>query len=39
VLWPVLREIAALDGETRLERRYHKFRNMGRLGVDFVDEG
>ena len=39
VLWPVLREVSALDGETRLERRYHKFRNMGRLGVDFVDEG
>ena len=34
----VLREVSALDGETRLARRYDKFRNMGRLGVDFVDE-
>ena len=24
---------------TRLDRRYQKFRNMGRLGIDFVDEG
>jgi len=24
---------------TRFERRYDKFRNMGRLGVDFTDEG
>ena len=35
----VLREVRAVDGETRLSRRYEKFRNMGRLGVDFVDEG
>ena len=35
----VLREVRAVDGETRLARRYEKFRNMGRLGVDFVDEG
>jgi acetyl-CoA carboxylase carboxyl transferase subunit alpha len=33
-----LAEIAALDRETRLARRYDKFRNMGRLGVEFVDE-
>jgi acetyl-CoA carboxylase carboxyl transferase subunit alpha len=33
-----LSEIAALDRETRLARRYDKFRNMGRLGVEFVDE-
>jgi acetyl-CoA carboxylase carboxyl transferase subunit alpha len=33
-----LGEIAALDRETRLARRYDKFRNMGRLGVEFVDE-
>ena len=39
VLGRVLGEVGALDGEARLERRYHKFRNMGRLGVDFVDEG
>jgi len=35
----VLREVRMLDGETRLARRYEKFRSMGRLGVDFVDEG
>jgi len=35
----VLREVRMLDGETRLARRYEKFRSMGRLGVYFVDEG
>ena len=35
----VLSELSALDRETRLARRYAKFRNMGRLGTDFVDEG
>jgi hypothetical protein len=35
----VLRDVRALDPEVRLARRYDKFRNMGRLGVDFVDEG
>jgi len=39
VLAEVLGEVAAQDSETRLARRYDKFRNMGRLGVDFVDEG
>lgn len=39
VLERVLAEVSALDRETRLARRYDKFRNMGRLGVDFVDEG
>jgi len=39
VLWQVLCEVSALDTETRLARRYGKFRNMGRLGVDFVDQG
>ena len=33
-----LGEIKALDSETRLARRYDKFRGMGRLGIDFVDE-
>jgi acetyl-CoA carboxylase carboxyl transferase subunit alpha len=33
-----LTEISALDGPTRLDLRYEKFRRMGRLGVDFVDE-
>jgi acetyl-CoA carboxylase carboxyl transferase subunit alpha len=35
----VLAGITALDSDTRLSRRYDKFRNMGRLGIDFVDEG
>ena len=35
----VLAEVSALDSATRLELRYQKFRNMGRLGIDFVDEG
>jgi acetyl-CoA carboxylase carboxyl transferase subunit alpha len=39
VLAEVLRDVSALDSETRLARRYDKFRNMGRIGVDFVDEG
>jgi acetyl-CoA carboxylase carboxyl transferase subunit alpha len=39
VLETVLAEVSALDGETRLARRYDKFRNMGRLGVDFADQG
>src|SRR5438477_4952785 len=37
VLERVLAEVNALDPQTRLARRYDKFRNMGRLGVDFVD--
>ena len=32
-----LAEISAWSSEERLARRYDKFRNMGRLGVDFVD--
>jgi acetyl-CoA carboxylase carboxyl transferase subunit alpha len=39
VLTRVLGELAGTPPETRLARRYEKFRNMGRLGVDFVDEG
>src|SRR5437870_7407558 len=39
VLDEVLAEIVALDSQTRLQRRYEKFRNMGRAGIDFVDEG
>jgi acetyl-CoA carboxylase carboxyl transferase subunit alpha len=39
VLDEVLREVSALESEVRLTRRYEKSRNMGRLGVDFVDEG
>src|SRR5438552_11074806 len=33
-----LNAVVALDSKTRLERRYDKFRNMGRAGVDFIDE-
>jgi acetyl-CoA carboxylase carboxyl transferase subunit alpha len=38
VLSRVLSEVSAIDSETRLARRYDKFRNMGRLGIDFVEE-
>jgi acetyl-CoA carboxylase carboxyl transferase subunit alpha len=38
VLNRVLSEVSAIDSETRLARRYDKFRNMGRLGIDFVEE-
>jgi len=37
VLDRTLTEVAGLDSETRLARRYEKFRNIGRPGVDFVD--
>jgi acetyl-CoA carboxylase carboxyl transferase subunit alpha len=33
-----LAEVSALDVQTRLARRYQKFRQMGRLGADFTDE-
>jgi acetyl-CoA carboxylase carboxyl transferase subunit alpha len=39
VLTRVLAEVGALDAHARLEARYAKFRAMGKLGVDFVDEG
>ena len=39
VLDEVLSAVRALEPEVRLARRYDKFRNMGRLGIDFVDEG
>jgi acetyl-CoA carboxylase carboxyl transferase subunit alpha len=39
VLEPVLREVSALAPDARLARRYDKFRQMGRYGVDFLDEG
>ncbi len=39
VLTRVLAEVSALDRERRLAMRYEKFRGMGRMGVDFVDEG
>jgi acetyl-CoA carboxylase carboxyl transferase subunit alpha len=33
-----LSAVTAVDGPSRLAMRYDKFRSMGRLGVDFVDE-
>ena len=33
-----LAEMSAVDSEVRLEKRYAKFRAMGRIGIDFVDE-
>jgi acetyl-CoA carboxylase carboxyl transferase subunit alpha len=30
--------VSALSGDARLNQRYDKFRNMGRLGKEFVDE-
>jgi acetyl-CoA carboxylase carboxyl transferase subunit alpha len=39
VLSRVLADLKALDSETRLRLRYEKFRNMGKLGTDFLDEG
>src|SRR3954463_2374195 len=34
-----LAEVTAMTSEARLEQRYAKFRTMGKLGPDFVDEG
>jgi acetyl-CoA carboxylase carboxyl transferase subunit alpha len=39
VLVRVLAEVSALDAEARLAQRYDKFRVMGKLGADFVEEG
>ena len=38
VLSRALAEVSALDPSARLDARYGKFRNMGRLGYEFVDE-
>ena len=32
-----LAEVSALDSASRLDQRYDKFRNMGRLGIEFVE--
>jgi acetyl-CoA carboxylase carboxyl transferase subunit alpha len=32
-----LSSVASLTAEERIARRYEKFRNMGRLGIDFVE--
>src|SRR3954468_8643232 len=37
VLDDVLADISALTSDARLEARYSKFRNMGRLGIDFAE--
>jgi acetyl-CoA carboxylase carboxyl transferase subunit alpha len=34
-----LAEVSAMPSEARLAARYDKFRNMGRLGIDFDDTG
>src|SRR5215470_14402427 len=39
VLDGVLGKVSAVQSEIRLARRYDKFRNMGRMGIDFVDAG
>jgi len=39
VLSAQLRELCAVDRDTLAEARYQKFRNMGRLGREFTDEG
>jgi acetyl-CoA carboxylase carboxyl transferase subunit alpha len=38
VLERVLGEVSALESEARLRARYDKFRQIGRLGVEFVDD-
>ena len=37
VLERTLRDMSAMTNETRLERRYDKFRNMGRIGSEFTE--
>ena len=39
VLGRMLGEVEALPGPERLDRRYAKFRAMGRAGVDFTEAG
>ncbi len=38
VLSRVLAQVSAWSSQTRLAKRYEKFRGMGRLGADFLDE-
>jgi len=37
VLTRLLAEVSALDSQTRLDQRYQKFRNMGRVGLEFIE--
>jgi acetyl-CoA carboxylase carboxyl transferase subunit alpha len=39
VLQRTLAQVSALGSDERLNLRYDKFRNMGRLGIEFVDAG
>ena len=39
VLTRLLEDVSRVDSATRLEQRYQKFRNMGRIDREFVDEG
>jgi acetyl-CoA carboxylase carboxyl transferase subunit alpha len=39
VLARSLAEVSALDSEVRLSKRYEKFRNMGRVGLEFMEDG
>jgi acetyl-CoA carboxylase carboxyl transferase subunit alpha len=39
VLSRTLASVSAMSSRDRLDQRYEKFRNMGRLGLDFADEG
>jgi acetyl-CoA carboxylase carboxyl transferase subunit alpha len=38
VLTRALTEVSAMTPEARLAKRYEKFRNMGRAGIDFLEE-
>jgi len=38
VLARALGDMSAMTSETRLEKRYEKFRNMGRAGIEFLEE-
>src|SRR5215475_2840818 len=38
VLTRELAAVSRLDSDTRLQKRYDKFRSMGRLGLEFVDQ-
>jgi acetyl-CoA carboxylase carboxyl transferase subunit alpha len=33
-----LAEVSSIDGPARLDRRYEKFRGIGRVGVDFIED-
>jgi len=39
VLVRALADVSALDSDTRLSKRYEKFRNIGRVGFEFMEDG